>query len=150
MFTFAAMAQVTIYDPKADAIADLIKAIEKAKVEGKHVFVQVGGNWCPWCVKFHGLTDTNAVVKAALEKNFVVVRVNYSKENKNEAALEQLEFPQRFGFPVFVILNGDGKRIHTQSSGYLELGKGYDEKAVVDFLKAWTPEAVNPASYPKK
>ena len=149
MFAFAAVAQVTIYDPKADAQADLKKAIEKAKVEGKHVFVQVGGNWCPWCVKFHNVTDTSVVLKNTLNSNFVVVRVNYSKENKNEAALAQLEFPQRFGFPVFVILNGDGKRIHTQSSGYLELGKGYDEKAVNEFLHAWTPEAVNPASYLK-
>ncbi|SDC87968.1 thioredoxin family protein [Williamwhitmania taraxaci] len=150
MFAMAAMAQVNIYDTKADAQADLKKAIERAKVEGKHVFVQVGGNWCPWCVRFHNLTDTNAVLKNTLETNFVVVRVNYSKENKNEAALEQLEFPQRFGYPVFVILNAEGKRIHTQSSGYLEQGKGYDEKAVNDFLKAWTPAAVNPETYKKK
>ncbi len=150
LFAFVATAQVTIYNPNADALADLKKAIEQAKVEGKHVFVQVGGNWCPWCVRFHQFTDTNMVVKNTLEKNFVVVRVNYSKESKNEAALAQLEFPQRFGYPVFVILNADGKRIHTQSSGYLEQGKGYDEKAVNDFLKAWTPAAVNPETYKKK
>jgi len=150
LFAFAAIAQVNIYDTNADALAALKKAVDKAKVEGKHVFVQIGGNWCPWCVRFHHLTDTNAVVKAAQEKDFVVVRVNYSKENKNETALAQLEYPQRFGFPVFVILNADGKRIHTQSSGYLEQGKGYDEKAVTDFLKAWTPAAVNPATYVKK
>jgi len=150
LFAIVAAAQVTIYNPNADALADIKKAVDQAKVEGKHVFVQVGGNWCPWCVRFHHFTDTNTVVKTTLEKNFVVVRVNYSKENKNEAALAQLEFPQRFGYPVFVILNADGKRIHTQSSGYLELGKGYDEKAVNEFLNAWTPAAINPETYKKK
>ena len=150
LFAFAAVAQVTIYDPKADALADIKKAVEKAKAEGKNVFVQVGGNWCPWCVKFHHFTDTNAVVKNMLEKNFVVVKVNYSKENKNAEALERLEFPQRFGYPVFVILDGDGKRIHTQNSGYLEEGNGYSEKSVADFLKVWTPAAINPETYKKK
>ena len=60
--------------------------------------------------------------------------VNYSKENKNLAEMKKLEFPQRFGFPVFVILDSNGKRIHTQNSSYLEEGDGYSKKKVIDFL----------------
>jgi hypothetical protein len=63
--------------------------------------------------------------------------------------LKQLEYPQRFGFPVFVILNEDGKRLHTQNSGYLEEGKGHDRMKVLTFLQQWSPEALNPELYNK-
>jgi hypothetical protein len=53
-----------------------------------------------------------------------------------------LENPQRFGFPVLVVLNSNGQRIHTQDSGLLESGDGYDPKKVIGFLKNWTPAAL--------
>ncbi|MCD6111802.1 MAG: hypothetical protein J7J86_00890 [Bacteroidales bacterium] len=73
--------------------------------------------------------------------------VNYSKENKNKEVLEELEFPQRFGFPVLVILNNDGKRIHTQNSAYLEEGKTYNRKKIIDFLNNWSVKALDPKTY---
>ncbi|RZJ77309.1 MAG: thioredoxin family protein, partial [Flavobacterium sp.] len=76
--------------------------------------------------------------------NFETVKVNYSKENKNEAVLKNLKNPGRFGFPVFLILDGNGEVIHIQNSAYLEEGKGHSVKKVTDFLKNWTYNAVNP------
>ena len=38
-----------VYDPDADAKKDIEEAIKKATKNGKHVFLQIGGNWCPWC-----------------------------------------------------------------------------------------------------
>lgn len=148
--TMAGFSQNLVYNPTADAKADIQKAVAQAKAEGKNVFIQIGGNWCPWCMRFHALSDSTPAIKEVLNKNYVVVKVNYSKENKNEATLAQLDFPQRFGFPVFVILNGEGKRIHTQNSSYLEQGKGYSVEKIVDFLKGWTPAAIDPMSYEKK
>jgi len=142
LFGYNAMAQVQIYNPNADAIKDLNQAIERADVQGKHVLVQVGGNWCPWCVKLNKIFTTDSTIMKVLNANYVLVKVNYSKENKNEAVLEKLEFPQRFGFPVLVILDDHGKRIHTQDSGLLESGDGYDTKKIVSFLKNWTKAAI--------
>lgn len=136
-----------VYDPNADAKKDLTEAIQKANAENKHVFIQVGGNWCGWCKLFHDLVTTNTEIKEYLDSNYVVYHLNYSKENKNEKILEELEFPQRFGFPVFVILDKNGKRIHTQSSGYLEEGKGHSPKLVMEFLQGWSPSALNPENY---
>ncbi len=82
--------------------------------------------------------------------NYVVVKLNYSKENKNEKSLERLEYPNRFGYPIFVVLDGNGKRVHTQNSAYLEEGQGYSEKKVLDFLKHWTVKALDPKTYEKK
>lgn len=140
-----------IYDPKADAQLDIKNAVAKAGKEGKHVLLQIGGNWCVWCIRFHNLTQSDTTLSRLLNENYVVLRVNYSPENKNEPVLAQLDYPQRFGFPVFVILDGKGKRLHTQNSGYLEEGKGHSPKVVAGFLKDWSPKAVDPASYlPKK
>ena len=149
LFGYNAMAQVQIYNPNADAIKDLNQAIERAGVQGKHVLVQVGGNWCPWCVKLNKIFTTDSTIMKVLNANYVLVKVNYSKENKNEAVLEKSEFPQRFGFPVFVILDGKGNRIHTQNSAFLEKDKSYDRDKVLQFFKHWSPAAINPNSYKK-
>lgn len=147
---FVGVAQVEpIYNPEANAQADIDSAVKKAAAEGKNVFLQIGGNWCVWCRKYHQFTNNDPEISKYIADNFVVVKVNYSKENKNEAVLEKLEFPQRFGFPVFVVLDSSGRRIHTQNSAYLESGDGYDKEKVLNFYKQWSPTALNPATYRK-
>jgi thioredoxin-related protein len=135
---------VTIYNPKADAQAEINAAVAKAKKENKHVFIQIGGNWCSWCILFHDLVKATPELKGYLEQNYETVLVNYSPENKNEAVLKKLNYPGRFGFPVFLILDGNGKLIHTQNSAYLEEGKGHSVKKVMDFLKNWNYGALRP------
>lgn len=148
--SFVSVAQVeSIYNPEANAQAEIDAAVKKAAAEGKNVFLQIGGNWCVWCRKYHQFTNDDPEISKYIADNFVVVKVNYSKENKNEAVLEKLEFPQRFGFPVFVVLNSSGRRIHTQNSAYLESGDGYDNEKVLNFYKQWSPTALNPATYRK-
>lgn len=137
----------TIYDPNADAASDLKAAIQTAKEQQKNVLIQIGGNWCPWCHRLHQFFESDYKVDSVIQKNYVVLRINYSKENKNLSVLSQLDYPQRFGFPVLVILNQDGKRIHTQDTGLLELDKGYDPEKVLRFLENWTVEATSPDSY---
>ncbi len=140
---------VEIYNPDANAKAEISAAVKKASTDGKHVFIQIGGNWCPWCVKFHRFVDADSEIKKYVEENFEVVKVNYDPKNKNEAVLAELGFPQRFGFPVFVVLDGKGNRIHTQNSAFLEKDKSYDREVVLQFFKHWSPTAIDPLSYKK-
>ena len=56
--------------------------------------------------------------------------------------LKRLNSPQRFGFPVFVVLDEQGKVLQHQDSSYLEEGQGYDKEKVMHFFKNWTPKAV--------
>ena len=149
---FAAYAQDTapkIYDPNADAQKEINIAVAKAKKEHKHVLLQIGGNWCIWCRRFYNMVQSDDTLTRLVNDNYVVVHVNYSPENKNEKLLAKLEYPQRFGYPVFVVLDANGKRIHTQNSGYLEEGKGHSKKKVAEFLTQWSPKALDPASYKK-
>lgn len=138
-----------VYNPEADSGADIKKAIELAQKNGSHIFLQIGGNWCPWCIKFHNFVEADSEIKSYFKDNFEVVKVNYDRENKQEELLAKLGFPQRFGFPVFVVLDAKGNRIHTQNSAFLEKDKNYNHDTVLRFLKNWSPSAINPTSYEK-
>ena len=137
------------YDPTADALADIKSAIAIAKETNKHVFVKVGGDWCGWCKLYAKFTESDAEIMQVMEENYVVVLVNYSQENKNPAAMVTLGYPQRFGFPVFVIIDGNGTILHTQDTALLEEGKGYNKQYVLRFLNVWTPVAMDPSLYQK-
>jgi thioredoxin-related protein len=139
-----------IYNPNADSKADIKAAVDKAAKEGKHVLLQIGGNWCKWCIRFNDKVTTNDTLKTELEKNFVTYHLNYSPENTNDEVLTSLGYPQRFGFPVFVVLDGKGNRLHTQSSGYLEQGKAHGTQQILEFLQQWSPAAIDPKNYVKK
>jgi thioredoxin-related protein len=136
-----------LYDPTADAKMDIAAAVKKAESEGKHVMLQIGGNWCGWCILFDKKVNSNDTLRTAIEKDFIVYHLNYSRENKNVDVLSSLEFPQRFGFPVFVILDGKGNRLHTQNSGYLEQGKGHNTDKVLAFFRHWSPTALDAKQY---
>jgi thioredoxin-related protein len=136
-----------LYDPAEDAKVEIAKAVKKAEVEGKHVFLQIGGNWCGWCILFDEKIKSNDTLRVFMENNYIVYHVNYSPENRNEDVLASLGFPQRFGFPVFVILDGHGNRLHTQNSAYLEEGRGHSSIKTLQFLKHWSPTAIDPKQY---
>lgn len=135
-------AQQKVYNEKLDGMQQINTAIRQAQQENKYVLCQVGGNWCPWCLRFAEFAKTDTAVNQIIQDNFIYIHVNYSKDNKNPEAMQFLGNPARFGFPVFVIINTEGKPIHIQNSAYLEEGKGYSETLVKDFLLHWTPQAV--------
>ncbi len=142
--------KIKIYNPTADAASDIKQAVKKAREQNKHVLIQVGGNWCPWCIKFHKFINANAQIDSIVKADYVFLLVNYSKDNKNLDVLKTLDYPQRFGFPVLVVLDGEGKRLHTQDSGFLEKDDNYDIKKVKTFLLTWNKEALNPEKYEDK
>ncbi len=148
-FNLTAQEKVTIYNPQADARKELDNAIQMAKDQHKHVLIQVGGNWCPWCITLHGVFESEFRVDSVLKSDYVYVLINYSKENKNEPILADLGYPQRFGFPVLLVLDQDGQRLHTQNTAYLEKDKGYDTEKLLHFLLDWNEKALDPKSYVK-
>ena len=139
-----------LYNPSADTKKDISNVIAQAKKENKHVFLQIGGNWCGWCIAFDKKVNENEELKKILNDNYVVYHLNYSNENTNSEILKELGYPQRFGFPVFVILDSVGNRLHTQNSAYLEEGKGHSVEKVKGFLDSWTINSLDPANYKDK
>ncbi|MBR5698665.1 MAG: thioredoxin family protein [Prevotella sp.] len=141
-----------VYDEEINQLEQIDEAVAQAKSQGKFVVCQVGGNWCPWCLRFADFITTDTVISKVIDENFVYIHVNYNprKSEGEENALlakktlERLNNPARFGFPVFVILDEEGKVVHIQDSSFLEEGNGYNQEKVLRFFKNWTPKAVKP------
>lgn len=125
------------FDPTRDPNADLKVAIIDAKQNNKRIILDVGGEWCIWCHRIDDFMHTTPEVSMLLEKNYIVVKVNYSKENKNEKFLSN--YPAIEGYPHFFVLEKDGKILHSQNTGDLEKDKGYDKDKFVVFLNKWAP-----------
>ena len=147
--TITAVAQEKkLYNPSANAIKDIAAAVKKAKAENKFVLIQAGGNWCSWCIEFARFCKADAKLDSAINASFIWYHLNYSKENKNKEVFAKYGFAQRFGFPVFIILDGKGNRLNTQASEYLEDGKkSYDAEKVLNFLQQWNPKVFDAKLY---
>ncbi|MCD7097971.1 thioredoxin family protein [Stenotrophomonas sp. MMGLT7] len=125
------------FDPARDPVADLETAKVEAKRGGKRILLDVGGEWCSWCHILDDFIAGDSEIRRFRDANYVWVKVNYSEENENQAFLSQ--FPEIKGYPHLFVLDNDGKLLHSQFTGELEKGKGYDRGKFFDFLKQWAP-----------
>ena len=153
-FTITVDAQTAlkkVYDENVNPLEQIDKALVKAKADGKFVVCQVGGNWCIWCLRFADFITNDTAISKVINENFEYIHVNYNprkseggaKAEQAAALMKRLDNCGRFGFPVFVVLDGDGKVMHIQDSSFLEEGKSYSQEKVLRFFQNWTPGAVN-------
>ena len=139
-----------VYNEDINPIEQIDQTVAKAKTEGKFVICQVGGNWCPWCLRFADFITNDSTISKVIADNFEYIHVNYNprksgseeQQQQAKALMKRLNNCGRFGFPVFVVLDEEGKVIHIQDSSFLEEGKGYNQEKVLRFFKNWTPKAV--------
>ena len=136
-----------VYNDDINPMEQIDKALAQAAEQGKFVFCQVGGNWCPWCLRFADFITKDEEIAKVVDDNFVYIHVSYNPhkstdEARDKAMLKRLGNPGRFGYPVFVVLDAKGNVIHIQDSSFLEEGKGYNKEKVLRFFNAWTPNAV--------
>lgn len=106
--------------------------------------IQAGGNWCIWCLRFNDYVQTTPELKEIVDKNFIYYHLNYSSENKNQKVFAKHGNPgETYGNPVFVVLDENGKQIHTQDSAVLEEAKGYGLEKVKEFFTKWAPKRLS-------
>ncbi|MCX6134641.1 MAG: thioredoxin family protein [Ignavibacteriales bacterium] len=126
------------FDPKRDSEKDLQDAIVLAAKTHQRILLDVGGEWCIWCRKLDKFFQDNKDVSEFLHTNYIVVKINWSPENKNEKFLSKS--PQVKGYPHIFVLESTGKLLHSQDTGALESGDHHDHDKVFDFLKKWAPK----------
>ncbi|WP_262147931.1 thioredoxin family protein [Chryseobacterium foetidum] len=130
------------YDAKANAEKDIKALIAKAKKENKNIMIQAGGNWCIWCLRFNQYVQTTPELKKLVDDNYLYYHLNWSPDNKNEKIFAKYGNPgDKLGYPVFIVLDKNGKQIHTQDSAVLEDGKGYSLEKVKTFFNSWKPKS---------
>ena len=125
------------FDPNRDAAKDVQNAVSEAQRVNKRIILDVGGDWCIWCYRIDNFIESHKEINDYLHNNFILVKVNYSKENKNEELLSK--YPQIPGYPHFFILESNGKLLYSQDTGELEQGKDYSTEKMMTFLKKWAP-----------
>ena len=139
LFAGAAVADKPLgFDPARDAVADVAAAVSQAQREGKRVLVDVGGEWCAWCRIMDRFFAGNAPARTLRDANYVWVKVNWSRENRNEALLSR--WPKIDGYPHLFVLEADGTLLHSQDTSLLEAGSGYDADKFIAFLERWKPQ----------
>lgn len=153
LLTLTANAQTAlkkVYNEEINPLEQIDQTLAKAKADGKFVVCQVGGNWCIWCLRFADFITNDTTISKVIDENFEYIHVNYNprksegaeKAQQAAALMKRLDNCGRFGFPVFVVLNADGKVLHIQDSSFLEEGQSYNQEKVLRFFKNWTPKAV--------
>ncbi len=139
MISFSMFAQtedaVEKFDPTRNPFDDLKIAIEKAEQSNKTIILDVGGEWCIWCHRIDAFMHGTKEIQNLLDENFIVLKINYSKENKNEDFLSQ--YPKVEGYPHFFVLDKNGKLLHSLNTGDLEKDKDYDKEKFIAFLNKW-------------
>jgi len=131
-----------VYDEEIDPNEQIEKALDEARSSNRLVICQVGGNWCPWCLRFADFITSDKELNTFIKKNFVYIHVNTSKEHKNYDTMKRLGNPGRFGYPVLVVLDHEGRPIQIQSTDCFEVDKSYDLKLVKKFFQNWTLNAI--------
>jgi thioredoxin-related protein len=137
MVSSASYVPVHTYDPARNADQDIKDAVAEAGRTGKRVLLEVGGEWCIWCHIMDGYFEKHPELLALREKNFIMVKINFSEENKNEQVLSR--YPAVKGYPHIFVLERDGKLLQSQDTGKLEEGKSYNLDKFTAFLKEWSP-----------
>ena len=131
----AAFYVVSEYDETRDPAVDLQVAVERAQREGKRILIQVGGEWCSWCKLLDAYIHDHPSVSEIIDSNYLMMKVNWSRENHNEAFLGQ--YPAIRGYPHIFVLEKDGSFLHSQGTGELEEGRSYNEEVLIGFLREW-------------
>ena len=67
-----------VYNETINPIEQIDQAVAKAKYEGKFVICQVGGNWCPWCLRFADFITNDTTISKVVNENFEYIHVNYN------------------------------------------------------------------------
>jgi hypothetical protein len=122
---------------------DLMNAIRQAAGSDpkKRVLLQLGANWSSACKRMFLCLSQDPRCRGIMEKSYIHILLDAERE-VNFGILKKLGYPQWLGFPIFVVLDYQGKFIHTQATGELETdpiltSELPDPQKVAKFLEFW-------------
>jgi thiol-disulfide isomerase/thioredoxin len=127
------------YDEAASANAAVDAAIARAKVNGKLVLIDLGGNWCGDCIVLANMMRLPEV-KSFIAAHYEVAIVDVGRFDKN------LQIPARFG--IFTRLEGvpsvlivdakNGALVNTGHVAALADARSMTPQAIADWLAIWS------------
>ena len=126
-----------IFDPGADAAAQVREALAEAARQHKRVLLDFGGNWCGDCqiLDFYFHQPPNA---SLISQHYIVVDVDVGHLDQNLDIAGKYGVPiQQHGVPALAVLDANGSVVYSQGSGeFAAMGK-VDPASVTQFLERW-------------
>ncbi|TPH15641.1 thioredoxin family protein [Litorilituus lipolyticus] len=125
-----------IYDDTRDPFKDARNALALAKETNRQVLIEIGGNWCTWCHKMDDFLAKNPDIFQALHANYVLLKINVSDSNENEAFMSAL--PPVLGYPHMYVSTATGKMILSKDTAELLTGSEYSREQWLTFIDKWS------------
>ena len=125
-----------LYDPRANARADVEAAFAAAKASGKRVLIDYGADWCPDCHSLAAFMDSQAG-RALIEPAFEVVKVDVGYWDHNLDVAAEYGSAIANGIPAVVVYTADGKLVGSSADGSLANARAMTEGEVLRELAAW-------------
>ncbi len=122
------------YNEKADAPADVQKALAAARADHKNVLLVFGANWCRDCRDLDkALNGSSAQL---IDGKFHVVKIDVGNFDKNLTLAEHYGNPIKKGIPAVVELGADDQVIYSTKGGELADARQMGDQGIYDFLSA--------------
>ena len=123
------------YDPARDPFADGRAALQLAQQTNRRVLIEVGGNWCSWCLQLDKFLNANQQLRDQLHRYFVVLKVNVSEKNDNADFIAG--FPKPLGYPHIYIAEANGTIIFSKDTAQLLENSRYSVARFQQFIDRW-------------
>ena len=127
-------ADAPVYDESADAQAQVSQALAKAKTDNKQLMIVFGANWCGDCKMLDGEFKKPAM-KALLDANYVVVKVDVDRFNKNLDVVKPYGDVIKKGIPSIVIATPANQLVYATNGGELADARKMGEAGVAEFFQ---------------
>jgi thioredoxin 1 len=120
------------YDEKADAPADVQRALTAAAVDHRYVLLVFGANWCTDC---HVLDKAmHGSSQQLIADRFHVVKIDVGNFDRNLDLDQRYGNPIGMGIPAIVVLSADRHVIYSSKGGELADARKMGEQGIYDFL----------------
>jgi thiol-disulfide isomerase/thioredoxin len=126
------------YDEAANGMADVTKARALARKQHKKLLIDLGGNWCTDCRVLAGIMDLPEV-KAFVARNFVVVKVDVGRYDKNGDVAIHYGITKRLdGVPAVLIVDPARDRLINKDRTFaLTDARHMTPQGLADWLAQW-------------
>ena len=140
VFALCANAAENFYDESADAKAEVKAAVAAAANGGRQVLVVFGANWCGDC-KLLDIEMKKGELAKLVGGNYVVVKVDVGKFDRNADVAASLGVPLKKGIPSIAVLGPDGRPRYTTNGGELADARSMGEAGLVKFFRELTAKS---------
>ncbi len=130
-------ADVPVYDESADGSAQVVQALAKAKSDTKQLLIVFGANWCGDCKMLDGEFKKPAL-KALLDANYVIVKIDVNRFNKNLDVVKPYGDVIKKGIPSIVIATSANQLVYATNGGELADARKMGEAGVAEFFQKLT------------